>query len=153
MYDAVDFKIPVGRTGDCYDRYKVRIAEMRQSIAIMVQSLQKMCRGLIKLPDTKLTPPSRQAIKSSMEGVIHHFKFVTEGPVVRDSTTYTAIEAPKGEFGVSIISNNTNKPYRCKIRAPGFLHLQGSKIFSGQMLADVVTILGTLDIVFGEVDR
>lgn len=129
------------------------MAEIRQSISIMVQSLQKICPGFIKLPDTKLTIPSRQSIKSSMEGVIHHFKFVTEGPTVRDNVTYTAVEAPKGEFGVSIISNNTNKPYRCKIRAPGFLHIQGSKIFSGHMLADVVTILGTLDIVFGEVDR
>lgn len=153
MYQDVAFSIPVGKNGDCYDRYEIRIKEIRQSVSIMIQCLQKICRGVIKIPDNKVTIPSRQSMKSSIEGLIHHFKFVTEGPSISEDSAYTAVEAPKGEFGVKLVTNGTNKPYRCKIRAPGFLHLQGSKMFVGEILADVVAIIGTLDIVFGEVDR
>lgn len=153
MYETTTFTIPVGKNGDCFDRYKIRIQEIRQSVIIMVQCLQKICQGVIKIPDHKLTMPSRKSIKASIEGLIHHFKFVTEGPSIQEDAAYTAVEAPKGEFGVKLVTDGTNKPYRCKIRAPGFLHLQGSKMFVGQILADVVAIIGTLDIVFGEVDR
>lgn len=153
-YSDLDFDIPVGKNGDCYDRYLVRIMEMRQSLKIIEQCINHMPEGLYKSSDNKLFSPSRLNMKYSMESLIHHFKLYSEGFSVPKGETYTSIEAPKGEFGVMLISNNTNKPYRCHIKAPGFLHLQGLDIMSkGHMLADVVTIIGTQDIVFGEVDR
>ncbi|BBN08335.1 NADH-quinone oxidoreductase subunit D [Marchantia polymorpha subsp. ruderalis] len=153
-YDKLEFDIPVGTRGDCYDRYLVRIEEMRQSIRIIAQCLNDMPTGMIKADDRKITPPSRTQMKQSMESLIHHFKLYTEGYHVPAGATYTAVEAPKGEFGVYLVSNGTNRPYRCKIRAPGFGHLQGLDFMSKHhMLADVVTMIGTQDIVFGEVDR
>lgn len=154
VYNALDFQIPVGSCGDCYDRYLIRVEEMRQSIRIIMQCLNEMPNGLIKSNDRKLNPPSRSQMKQSMESLIHHFKLYTEGFTVPAGETYTAVEAPKGEFGVYLVSNGSNRPYRCKIRAPGFAHLQGLDVMSrNHMLADVVTIIGTQDIVFGEVDR
>jgi NADH dehydrogenase (ubiquinone) Fe-S protein 2 len=154
IYSELDFVIPVGNRGDCYDRYLIRIEEMRQSLNIIQQTLQLMPEGPIKNANYKLTPPSRTEMKTSMEAVIHHFKMHTEGVVLPYGETYTATEAPKGEFGVYLISNNTDKPYRCKIKAPGFGHLQAlNEMSKGHMIADVVTIIGTQDIVFGEVDR
>jgi NADH dehydrogenase (ubiquinone) Fe-S protein 2 len=154
IYSELDFVIPVGNRGDCYDRYLIRIEEMRQSLNIIQQVLQIMPEGPIKNTNTKLTAPSRSEMKTSMEAVIHHFKLYTEGIILPFGETYTATEAPKGEFGVYLISNNTDKPYRCKIKAPGFGHLQALNDMSkGHMIADVVTIIGTQDIVFGEVDR
>jgi NADH dehydrogenase (ubiquinone) Fe-S protein 2 len=154
VYNKMNFDVPVGTRGDCYDRYLIRIEEMRQSLRIIMQCLNELPEGLIKVDDRKITPPSRSQMKQSMESLIHHFKLYTEGFVVPASETYTAVEAPKGEFGVYLVSNGTNKPYRCKIRAPGFAHLQGLDFMSrNHMLADVVTIIGTQDIVFGEVDR
>lgn len=153
-YNKFHFDVPVGTRGDCYDRYLIRIEEMRQSIAIIMQCLNGLPNGPIKTDDKKITPPSRSHMKKSMESLIHHFQFYTEGFVVPASETYTSVEAPKGEFGVYLVSNGTNRPYRCKIRAPGFAHLQALNLMSkGHMLADVVTIIGTQDIVFGEVDR
>ncbi|MCH7931807.1 MAG: NADH-quinone oxidoreductase subunit D [Proteobacteria bacterium] len=154
VYDRMDFDIPVGKNGDCYDRYLVRIEEMRQSLRIMDQCLDEMPDGPIKTADRKIAPPPRAEMKRSMEALIHHFKLYTEGYHVPAGETYTAVEAPKGEFGVYIVADGGNQPYRCKIRAPGFAHLQGLDFMSrGHMLADVVTIIGTLDIVFGEIDR
>ena len=154
VYDQVEFDVPVGKNGDCYDRYLIRVEEMRQSLRIIVQCLNQMPNGVIKSDDKKLTPPSRSHMKQSMESLIHHFKLYTEGFNVPAGETYTAIEAPKGEFGVFLVSDGTHKPYRCKIRAPGFAHLQALDFMSKHhMLADVVTIIGTQDIVFGEVDR
>ena len=154
VYDQVEFDIPVGKNGDCYDRYLIRVEEMRQSLRIIVQCLNQMPNGVIKSDDKKLTPPSRSHMKQSMESLIHHFKLYTEGFNVPAGESYTAIEAPKGEFGVFLVSDGTHKPYRCKIRAPGFAHLQALDFMSKHhMLADVVTIIGTQDIVFGEVDR
>jgi NADH dehydrogenase (ubiquinone) Fe-S protein 2 len=154
VYDKINFDVPVGTRGDCYDRYLIRVEEMRQSLRIIMQSLNQLPQGVIKVDDKKITPPSRSQMKQSMESLIHHFKLYTEGFVVPASETYTAVEAPKGEFGVFLVSNGTNRPYRCKIRAPGFAHLQGLDFMSrNHMLADVVTIIGTQDIVFGEVDR
>ena len=154
VYDQLDFDVPVGTRGDCYDRYCIRVEEMRQSLRIIVQCLNMMPTGLIKTDDRKISPPSRAQMKQSMESVIHHFQLYTEGAHVPEGETYTAVEAPKGEFGVYLVSNGTNRPYRCKIRAPGFAHLQGLDFMSKHhMLADVVTIIGTQDIVFGEVDR
>jgi len=154
VYDEVPFDVPVGITGDCYDRYLIRMEEMRQSVRIIEFCLNNMPSGEIKLDDKKISPPSRKEMKNSMESLIHHFKYYTEGFSVPASRTYTAIEAPKGEFGVYLISDNTNRPYRCKIRAPGFAHLQAlPEMTKGHMIADVVTIIGTQDIVFGEVDR
>jgi NADH dehydrogenase (ubiquinone) Fe-S protein 2 len=154
IYQDLNFQIPVGSKGDCYDRYLIRIEEMRQSLRIIMQCLQDMPQGIIKTDDRKVTPPSRFQMKQSMESLIHHFKLYTEGFTVPAGETYTAVEAPKGEFGVYLISNGTNRPYRCKIRAPGFAHLQGLDFMTrNHMLADVVTIIGTQDIVFGEVDR
>ena len=154
VYDRMKFDVPVGTRGDCYDRYLIRIEEMRQSLRIIMQCLNEMPQGMIKVDDRKITPPSRSQMKQSMESLIHHFKLYTEGFVVPAGETYTAVEAPKGEFGVYLVSNGTNRPYRCKIRAPGFAHLQGIDFMSrNHMLADVVTIIGTQDIVFGEVDR
>ena len=154
VYDKMEFDIPVGKNGDCYDRYLVRVEEMRQSLRIIIQCLNQMPQGVVKSDDKKLTPPSRSHMKQSMESLIHHFKLYTEGFNVPAGETYTAIEAPKGEFGVFLVSDGTHKPYRCKIRAPGFAHLQALDFMSKHhMLADVVTIIGTQDIVFGEVDR
>jgi len=154
IYDKLDFEVPVGLKGDCYDRYLIRVEEMRQSLRLIMQCLNNLPRGVIKTDDKKITPPSRAQMKNSMESLIHHFKYFTEGFTVPASETYTAVEAPKGEFGVYLVSNGTHKPYRCKIRAPGFVHLQALDFMSkNHMLADVVTIIGTQDIVFGEVDR
>ena len=154
VYNQLIFDVPVGTRGDCYDRYCIRIEEMRQSIRIIMQCLNQMPSGMIKADDRKLCAPSRSQMKQSMESLIHHFKLYTEGFSVPASSTYTAVEAPKGEFGVFLVSNGTNRPYRCKIRAPGFAHLQGLDFMSKHhMLSDVVTIIGTQDIVFGEVDR
>jgi NADH dehydrogenase (ubiquinone) Fe-S protein 2 len=154
VYKDLNFDIPVGNTGDCYDRYLVRMEEMRQSSNIILQCLDAIPSGMVKTHNHKFVSPSRFDMKNSMESVIHHFKYYTESIVVPAGETYTATEAPKGEFGVYLISNNTDKPYRCKIKAPGFGHLQGlNKMSKGHMIADVVTIIGTQDIVFGEIDR
>ena len=154
VYDQLDFDIPVGTRGDSYDRYLIRVEEMRQSLRLIIQCLNQMPEGLVKTDDKKITPPSRAHMKESMEALIHHFKVYTEGFHVPQGSTYTALEAPKGEFGVYLVSDGSSKPYRCKIRAPGFFHLQGLEMMSkDHMLADVVTIIGTQDIVFGEVDR
>jgi len=154
VYSQLDFEVPVGNNGDCFDRYLIRVEEMRQSLRIIWQTLNQMPNGPIKSDDRKLTPPSRAHMKQSMESLIHHFKLYTEGMVIPAGETYTATEAPKGEFGVYLISNGTSRPYRCKIKAPGFGHLQALDFMAkGHMVADVVTIIGTQDIVFGEVDR
>jgi NADH dehydrogenase I D subunit len=154
VYDRLEFDIPIGKNGDCYDRYLLRMEEMRQSLSIIRQCLDDMPQGPIKTDDRKIAPPPRAEMKRSMEALIHHFKLYTEGYRVGPGETYTAVEAPKGEFGVYLVADGGNKPYRCKIRAPGFAHLQGLDFMSrGHMLADVVTIIGTLDIVFGEIDR
>ncbi|MCB9975965.1 MAG: NADH-quinone oxidoreductase subunit D [Rhodospirillales bacterium] len=154
VYAEMDFDIPIGKTGDCYARYLVRMAEMYESIKIMKQCLEKMPEGNIKMNDYKVSPPPRAEMKSSMEALIHHFKLYTEGYHVPEGETYTAVEAPKGEFGVYLVSDGTNKPYRCRIRAPGFAHLQALDFMSrGHQLADTVAIIGSLDIVFGEIDR
>lgn len=153
-YDLVDFKIPVGVNGDCYDRYMIRVEEMRQSVDIIVQCLNQMPEGEVKVDDRKISPPSREEMKNSMEALIHHFKLYSEGFSVPTGETYTAVEAPKGEFGVFLVANGTNRPYRCGIRAPGFAHLSALNMMGqGHMVADAVTIIGTQDIVFGEVDR
>ena len=154
IYDELSFEIPVGNRGDCYDRYLIRIEEMRQSLNIIQEVITLNTEGPVKNVSTKLTAPTRLEMKASMEAVIHHFKFFTEGVVLPFGETFTATEAPKGEFGVYLISNNTDRPYRCKIKAPGFSHLQAlNDMTKGHMIADVVTIIGTQDIVFGEVDR
>jgi NADH dehydrogenase I D subunit len=154
IYNEINFTVPVGINGDCYDRYLVRIAEMRESIKIIEQCLNQIPTGPIKSNDNKLTPPSRYEMKQSMESLIHHFKMYTQNVSIPANETYVGTEAPKGEFGVYLISNGTNRPYRCKIKAPGFSHLQALDFMSqGHMIADVVTIIGTQDIVFGEVDR
>jgi NADH-quinone oxidoreductase subunit D len=154
VYDKMDFDIPVGRNGDCYDRYLVRVAEMRESLKIINQCIQQMPGGPATSADRKVTPPMRGEMKRSMEALIHHFKLYTEGFHVPAGETYTAVEAPKGEFGVYLVSDGSNMPYRCKIRAPGFPHLQAMEFCSkGYMLADSVAILGSMDIVFGEIDR
>ncbi|MDR3449978.1 MAG: NADH-quinone oxidoreductase subunit D [Alphaproteobacteria bacterium] len=154
VYDKMDFDIPVGKTGDCYARYLVRLEEMKQSLKIVRQCLKEMPEGAIMTDDHKVTPPKRGDMKMSMEALIHHFKLYTEGYHVPAGETYTAVEAPKGEFAVYLVSDGTNKPYRCKIRAPGFAHLQGSDFMcKGHMLADAVAIIGSMDIVFGEIDR
>lgn len=154
VYDRMDFDVPVGKTGDCYARYLIRMEEMRQSLKIMKQCLKEMPQGLVKTNDYKVTAPPRAEMKSSMEALIHHFKLFTEGFHVPAGETYTAVEAPKGEFGVYLVSDGTNKPYRCRIRAPGFAHLQALDFMSkGHLLADTVSIIGSMDIVFGEIDR
>lgn len=154
VYAKMDFDVPVGKTGDCYARYLVRMEEMRQSLKIMQQCLRDMPSGAIKTNDYKITPPPRAEMKNSMEALIHHFKLFTEGYHVPAGETYTAVEAPKGEFGVYLVADGTNRPYRCHIRAPGFAHLQALDMMSkGHMLADVVANIGSLDIVFGEIDR
>ena len=153
-YDQLDFKIPIGKNGDCYDRYLCRIEEMRQSVDIINQCLVKLPKGPVKTQDAKVTPPPKKELKNSMEALIHHFKLFTEGYRVDKDEIYTAVEAPKGEFGVYLISDGSNKPYKCKIKAPGFSHLQAMDyLIKGHMLADVPAVLGSMDIVFGEVDR
>ena len=154
VYDKLEFDIPVGTNGDCYDRYLVRVFEMKQSLKIIEQCLNLMPVGYIKTNDLKISPPTRVDMKQSMEALIHHFKMYTQGATIPTNETYIGTEAPKGEFGVYLISDNTNRPYRCKIKAPGFNHLQALDFMSkGHLIADVVTIIGTQDIVFGEVDR
>ncbi len=154
IYDKLNFEVPIGKNGDCFDRYLIRINEMRQSLLIINQCLNLIPNGPIKVDDNKLFPPSRALMKHSMESLIHHFKLYSEGFSIAKNEFYGAVEAPKGEFGIYLVSNNTNKPYRCYIRAPGFAHLQGLNFMSkGHMIADVVTIIGTQDIVFGEIDR
>jgi NADH-quinone oxidoreductase subunit D len=157
-YPEMEFDIPVGKNGDCYDRYLIRMEEMRQSAMIMRQCvnllLSKDGAGPVSNLDGKVVPPNRAAMKRSMEALIHHFKLYTEGYRVPAGEVYAAVEAPKGEFGVYLVSDGTNKPYRCKLRAPGFAHLQAMDFMCrGHMLADVSAVLGSLDIVFGEVDR
>lgn len=157
-YDEFDFDIPIGKNGDCYDRYLIRMEEMRQSVSIMKQAIEKLNapdgKGPVANTDNKVVPPKRGEMKKSMEALIHHFKLYTEGYHVPEGEIYAAVEAPKGEFGVYLVSDGTNKPYRCKIRAPGFAHLQAMDFMCrGHQLADVSAILGSLDIVFGEVDR
>ena len=153
-YADLNFDIPIGKNGDCYDRYLVRIWEMRESLKIIHQCIEKMPGGPVKVENNKITPPSRESMKSSMEAMIHHFKLYTEGYHVPAGETYTAVEAPKGEFSVFLVSDGTNKPYRCKIRAPGFAHLQAMEFLSkGHMLADAVANIGSIDVVFGEIDR
>jgi len=153
-YENINFKIPIGKNGDCYDRYLCRIEEMRVSVNIIKQCLKNMPKGPIKTIDGKISPPKKSELKNSMEALIHHFKLFSEGYRVDPGEIYTAVEAPKGEFGVFLISDGSNKPYKCKIRAPGFSHLQAMDyLIKGHMLADVPAVLGSLDIVFGEVDR
>ena len=150
----LDFDIPIGKNGDCYDRYLCRIEEMRESVKIIKQCIKKLPKGPIKTIDGKITPPNKADLKDSMEALIHHFKLFTEGYRVPPGNVYSAVEAPKGEFGVYLVSDGSNKPYRCKIRGPGFSHLQAMDyLIRGHMLADVPAVLGSLDIVFGEVDR
>ena len=154
VYDQLDFDIPIGKNGDCYDRYLVRVEEVRQSLKIIGQCLDKMPAGPVIYREKKIAPPTRGDMKRSMESLIHHFKLYTEGFHVPAGETYTAVEAPKGEFGVYLVSDGSNRPYRCKIRAPGFPHLQAMEYMcKGHMLADSVAILGSMDIVFGEIDR
>ncbi|RIA56110.1 NADH-quinone oxidoreductase subunit D [Dichotomicrobium thermohalophilum] len=157
-YNDFEFDIPVGKNGDCYDRYLVRMEEMRQSVRIMKQCIDKLTsgegQGPVLAPNNKVTPPRRAEMKRSMEALIHHFKLFTEGFHVPEGEVYTAVEAPKGEFGVYLVADGTNRPYRCKIRAPGYAHLQAMEFLTkGHMLADVSAVLGSIDIVFGEVDR
>ncbi|WP_019236681.1 MULTISPECIES: NADH-quinone oxidoreductase subunit D [Wolbachia] len=154
IYDQLDFDIPIGQNGDCYDRYLVRMAEIRQSISLVKQCIEKIPKGPIKTEDRKISPPPRAEMKESMEAMIHHFKLYSEGYHVPEGEAYVAVEAPKGEFGVYIVSDGTNRPYRCRIRAPGFAHLQALDFMAkGHMLADIAAIIGSLDIVFGEIDR
>jgi len=153
-YGEMDFDVPVGKNGDCFDRYLVRIEEMRQSLSIICQALEGMPEGPVMVQNHKISPPTRGEMKNSMESLIHHFKLFTEGYHVPEGETYTAVEAPKGEFGVYLVADGTNKPYRCKIRAPGFAFLQALDFMvRGHMLADVPALIGSLDIVFGEIDR
>jgi len=153
-YENIDFKIPIGKNGDCYDRYLCRIGEMRESVNIIKYCLINMPKGPIKTIDGKISPPKKSKLKNSMEALIHHFKLFTEGYRVDPGEIYSAVEAPQGEFGVFLISDGSNKPYKCKIRAPGFSHLQAMDyLMKGHMLADVPAVLGSLDIVFGEIDR
>ena len=154
VYAGMNFDIPVGKNGDCYDRYLVRIEEMRQSINIIKQCIEEMPGGPVRTEDPKVTPPRRAEMKNSMEALIQHFKLYTEGYHVPAGETYTAVEAPKGEFGVYLVSDGTNKPYRCKLRTPGYAFLQSMDFMGkGHMLADVVAIVGSFDTVFGEIDR
>jgi NADH-quinone oxidoreductase subunit D len=156
VYDKVDFDIPVGRNGDCYDRYLVRVEEMRQSNRIIKQCIDWLRKnpGPVMMDDHKVTPPARADMKGDMESLIHHFKLFTEGYCVPAGEAYAAIEHPKGEFGVYLVSDGANKPYRVKVRAPGFAHLSAmDEMVKGHMIADVVSVIGTMDIVFGEIDR
>lgn len=154
VYADLDFQVPIGKNGDCYDRYLVRVEELRQSVRLIEQCLEKMPQGPVMTENPKVAPPSRSDMKHSMEALIHHFKLYTEGYHVPAGETYTAVEAPKGEFGVYLVSDGTNKPYRCKIRAPGFAFLQGLDFMAKKhMLADIPALIGSMDIVFGEIDR
>jgi NADH-quinone oxidoreductase subunit D len=154
VYDLIDFDVPVGRHGDCYDRYLVRMAEMRESLKIMAQCLDQMPLGPIKIDDYKIVPPPRLELKRSMEALIHHFKLYTEGFHVPAGETYAAVEAPKGEFGVYLVADGTNRPYRCRVRASSFPHLAALEFMAkGHMLPDIPAIIGAIDIVFGEIDR
>ena len=154
LYPILKFDVPVGKSSDCYDRYLLRLDEMRQSLQIIYQCIVDIPIGLVKAEDGKVSAPSRNEIKNSIEAILHHFKLYSEGFIVPATRAYTAIEAPKGEFGVYVVSNGTNRPYRCKIRAPGFYHLQGIDFMSkDHLLTDLVTIIGTQDVVFGEIDR
>tara|TARA_A100001234_G_C12627230_1_gene386676 strand:+ start:39 stop:1187 length:1149 start_codon:yes stop_codon:yes gene_type:complete len=154
VYSKMDFDIPIGNTGDCYARYLVRVEEMRQSCKIIEQCINKMPKGIVLANDAKMAPPSRKEMKGSMEALIHHFKLYTEGVHVPEAETYTAVEAPKGEFGVFLVSDGTNKPYRAKLRAPGFQFLAATEhMCKGHMLADSVAVIGSMDLVFGEIDR
>jgi len=160
-YNTVTFDIPITFNGDCYDRYLIRIFELRESVKIIYDMLKRLaviCEtsvlNQIKVQDYKISPPTRLVMKKSMEALIHHFKLYTEGYSIGANEIYCAVEAPKGEFGVYLVTNNTNKPYRCHIRAPGFAHLQSlNMMVKNHLLADLVTIIGTQDIVFGEIDR
>lgn len=154
IYNNIKFNVPVGTSGDCYDRYLLRIEEMRQSLLIIQNCINSIPNGLIKTESYKIAPPLRNTLKNSMESVIHHFKLYSEGFIVKSNEGYVGIEAPKGEFGVYLVSDNSNYPYRCKIRSAGFTHLQAMDYLTkNHLIADVVTIIGTLDIVFGEIDR
>ncbi|MBT4108775.1 MAG: NADH-quinone oxidoreductase subunit D [Pelagibacterales bacterium] len=154
IYDEIDFDIPVGKNGDCYDRYLLRVEEMKQSVKIIRQVLDNIPKGDVIIDDSRFSPPKRGEMKHSMEALINHFKLFTEGVRVPAGEVYTAVEAPKGEFGVYLVSDGSSKPYRCKIRAPGFSHLQGLDFMAkGHMLADLVACIATLDVVFGEIDR
>lgn len=154
IYDKINFNVPIGSNGDCYDRYLIRMEEMRQSLKIIKFCLNNLPAGHIKVDNRKISSPSRKRMKMSMEALIHHFKLYSEGFNVPKGQTYVGVEAPKGEFGVYLVSDGSNRPYRCKIRAPGFYHLQGlDEMAHGHLLADVVAIIGTQDIVFGEIDR
>ena len=154
VYDKMFFDVPLGKKGDCYDRYCIRMEEMRQSLRIILQCINEMPTGSVKTEDHKVVTPSRLDLKNSMESLIHHFKLYSEGFSVKAGEAYCGVEHPKGEFGVYLVSDNSNKPYRCKIKAPGFVHLQAIDFLAkGHLLADVVTIIGTLDVVFGEIDR
>ena len=154
VYGRMDFDIPAGKNGDCFDRYLVRVEELRQSMKIIRQCLDQMPEGPITTLDRKVSPPPRSEMKRSMEALIHHFKLYTEGYRVPAGETYTAVEAPKGEFGVYLVSDGSNRPYRCKIRAPSFAYLQATDFLArGHMLADAVAIIGVMDVVFGEIDR
>ena len=154
VYSKMDFDIPIGNSGDCYARYLVRVEEMRQSCKIIEQCINNMPNGIVLANDAKMAPPSRKEMKGSMEALIHHFKLYTEGVHVPEAETYTAVEAPKGEFGVFLVSDGTNKPYRVKLRAPGFQYLAATEhMCKGHMLADSVAVIGSMDLVFGEIDR
>jgi NADH-quinone oxidoreductase subunit D len=154
VYELMDFDVPVGRHGDCFDRYLVRMAEMRQSLRIMAQCLDQLPAGPVKIQDFKIVPPPRLALKRSMEALIHHFKLYTEGFHVPAGETYAAVEAPKGEFGVYLVADGTNRPYRCRVRASSFPHLAALEFMArGHMLPDIPAIIGAMDIVFGEIDR
>ena len=156
VYDRVDFDVPVGVNGDCYDRYLIRIEEMRQSNRIIKQCVDWLRKnpGPVMLDDRKITPPSRVDMKTNMEALIHHFKLFTEGMHVPEAEAYAAVEHPKGEFAIYLVSDGANKPYRMKVRSPSFIHLSAmDELASGHMLADAVAIIGTLEIVFGEIDR
>lgn len=154
IYDSLKFSVPVGVSGDCFDRYLIRLFEMRESLLIIEQCIKNLPEGLVHTIDKKFYVPSRSSMKYSMEALIHHFKLFTEGFKIPKNEVYYSVEAPKGEFGVYLVSDGTNRPYRCKIRAPGFFHLQGLDFMvKNHMIADVVAVIGTQDIVFGEVDR
>lgn len=154
VYNELDFKVVVGNAGDCYDRFMMRLAEMRESVKLIRQCIEKMPDGPVMSLDNKIAPPRRAEMKTSMEALIHHFKLYTEGFRVPEGEVYAAVEAPKGELGVYLVSDGSNRPYRCKIRAPGFAHMQSMDLLcKGHMLADAPAVLGAMDIVFGEVDR
>lgn len=154
LYDILKFKVPVGLHGDCFDRFLIRIEEMRQSLVIIYQLINNLPYGNIKIDNYKFVGLRRSYLKKSMEELIHHFKYFSEGFYIGKDAVYLSVEAPKGEFGIFLITNGTNKPYRCKIRSPGFFHLQAlNDMVKNHLIADVVTIIGTQDIVFGEIDR